>query len=173
MPPAASPLVGSSSLYTRRLGAWIQARGSAPQKLAPHLASVLGLVLGVLGGGAASPGKPRSPRPDPRLLSSSSAGPVRPGAEDKRKMRGRGTSWSKTPDCADTCKEPRNTKASVESEWKKMQVTIPTEAELFHLCSLPPRADTGSTVFRRSGPRRLGRPPSPRPNLPLAQRRTF
>ena len=68
LPPAASPLVGSSSLCTRRLGAWIQARRSAPQKLAPHLASVLGLVLGVLGGGAASPGKPRSPRPDPRLL---------------------------------------------------------------------------------------------------------
>lgn len=147
-PPAASPLVGSSSLRPLHPaagsvdpGAGIRAAETGPApRLCPWSLTRSGLVLGVLGGGAASPGKPRSPRPDPQLLSSGSAGPARPGAEDKRKMRGRGTSWSKTPDCADTCEEPRNTKAFMESEWKKMQVTIPTEAELFRLRSLPLRA---------------------------------
>lgn len=92
-PPAASPLVGSSSLRPLHPAAGsvdpsagIRATETGPApRLCPWSLTRSGLVLGVLGGGAASPGKPRSPRPDPQ--SSPPAPQAQRGPAQKTKER--------------------------------------------------------------------------------------
>lgn len=111
------------------------------------------------------PWKPGSPRPTPDSSPSPLRRPVRQGAETK-KMRGRrdvveqGASLRRHLQRASKYQ-------SVYGKWVEENATVwQSQPRPGYFISVP--CDTGSTLFRRSCPRRPGRPgrpPSPRPNL--------